>query len=81
MQSKLSLQLLFIALIVFVSFAGFAFPFVVRGQERVNIHTPLFSIIKCFAIGIILGVSLMHLLVDALEFLEDICEFPRKFAH
>ena len=57
-----------------VSLLGFAVPFYLRNTH--NNTSSAYSMLKTFASGIMLGVALMHLLVDALESLDDIVDYP-----
>ena len=40
---------------------------------------PIFRCMKSFSAGVILGVAVLHLLSDAIESLEPVVDYPRKF--
>ena len=82
MDKKLLWQWIMIIVIFLVSLVGFWFPYIQLykkgkdGKVESIGHSALFAMLKCFAIGVLIGVSLMHLLVDALMYLDEFSNFP-----
>ena len=71
-----------IIMVIVVSLLGFLFPYLIVQESKLDgkfgtyTKSNLFILTKCFAIGVIFGVSFMHLFVDAVEYLEALCDYP-----
>lgn len=83
-----SFQIFCIFLVFFLSLLGFYFPIYVNScsaQSQTSFPMKILSnqsfylLLKCFGSGIILGVSLIHLLADAVGDLGEYGEYPCKF--
>jgi hypothetical protein len=91
MISAVTLKTLGAFAVFVVSIAGFALPqyliknfgdsssiesLVLAGRDGSPLFTYGFYVLKAFASGVIFGVAMVHLLVDALESLQTYSSFP-----
>jgi hypothetical protein len=94
MLSAVTLKVLGAFAVFVLSIAGFALPqyliknygdsssiesLVIAGRDGSPLFTYGFYVLKAFASGVIFGVAMVHLLVDALESLETYSSFPSKW--
>lgn len=77
MAETLFARLTFLVVIILCSMLGVAFPFytIKRFGEQVMM-ADWFVMIQCFAVGLVCGVALLHVLADAQEDLEKVSDFP-----
>lgn len=72
-----ALRVFMLILIIVFSVIGVGFPFwiVRRGGSNI-LNTKIFDNLQCFAVGLICGVSVLHIFADAQEDLSQLNEFP-----
>jgi len=77
LHSSLVARLSCLILILIFSMVGVAFPFVAIKYFGYQVMAAgWFVMLQCFAVGLVCGVSLLHVLTDAQESLEKVTDFP-----
>jgi len=77
MEETLFVRLAFLVLILVFSIIGVAYPFVaIKRLGRQVLSAGWFVVLQCFAVGLVCGVALLHVLADAQEYLEKVSDFP-----
>jgi zinc transporter 1/2/3 len=78
MMDPLDLRILGVFVIMLVSALGVIFPiFLVRADNPRLLS--FLEVLRCVAVGLVLGVTLMHLLPEAVEHIEGVAEYPWAF--
>lgn len=63
--------------IAVTSFGGVLFPILATKRWGDSaLHSSFFTILRCFATGVICGVALAHVLPDANEYLQNVTDYP-----
>ena len=80
MSEGLQLKIAFIVIIFFISIGGACLPIVLsKSSSLFELQTSTwFTIVRCFATGIVIGVAVMHLLAEAIDVLAEQADYPRK---
>lgn len=80
MDFSVELRIICIFVVFAVSSIGFFLPWILRLYYSNIIPSEPFFLLKCFSSGTILGVAMLHLLVDAIEDLSSQSEYPIALA-
>lgn len=82
MSEGLQLKIAFIVIIFFISIGGACLPIVLsKSSSLFELQTSTwFTIVRCFATGIVIGVAVMHLLAESIESLAEQADYPLGLA-
>lgn len=77
MAETLDARLTFLVLIIGFSMLGVVYPFWSIKRYGFQVMTGgCMVMLQCFAVGLVCGVALLHVLADAQEYLEKVSDFP-----